>query len=99
MIRIILLVAGASCMTGCMSFSSAPWQEGSVVVAGDTEGMNSLFDGLNGLVAAGKTQDPLADNAHWAHRRGQEQQKTARLLRHTGFMQRLLGASEQGGEK
>jgi hypothetical protein len=70
----------ATSVTGCMSFTPSPFQEGSVVLAGDSEGVRSLMDGLNGLVSNGKTQDPLGDSAHWQHRKQQEQEKTRRRV-------------------
>ena len=74
-------------LSGCMAFTPSPFQRGSVVLAGDAEGVESLMDGLNGLVANGTTQDPVGDSAHWRHRSNQEGQRTRRL----GVFQKLTG--------
>ena len=80
----LLLTMGLS---GCMAFTPSPFQRGSVVLAGDAEGVESLMDGLNGLVANGHTQDPVGDSAHWRHRNNQEVQRSRRL----GVFQKLTG--------
>lgn len=85
--KTIAIALIATTMTGCMSFTPNPFQDGNVVLAGDAEGVRSLMDGLNGLVANGKTTDPLGDSAHWQHRKQQESQRTARI----GFFNKLKG--------
>jgi hypothetical protein len=85
--KTIAIALIATTMTGCMSYTPNPFQDGNVVLAGDAEGVRSLMDGLNGLVANGKTQDALGDSAHWQHRKQQEQQKTNRL----GLFNKLKG--------
>jgi hypothetical protein len=78
-------------LSGCMAFTPSPFQKGSVVLAGDAEGVESLMDGLNGLVANGHTQDSMGDSAHWRHRANQEVQRSKRL----GVFQKLT----EGGVK
>lgn len=85
--RIVLLLVSTTILSGCMAFTPSPFQRGSVVLAGDAEGVESLMDGLNGLVANGHTQDPIGDSAHWKHRGNQEAQRSRRL----GIFQKLTG--------
>lgn len=92
-----LLVITAS---GCgLNYAPAPWQEGSVVLAGDAEGVRAFFDGANGLVSNAKTTDPLGNSAHWQMRAHQETERTKRGCRNCGFIQKLRGETtntEQG---
>lgn len=85
--KIIILTSLSLLMTGCMSFAPSPFQRGSVVLAGDAEGVEALMDGLNGFVANGTTTDPLGNSAHWAHRKEQETQRTRRQ----GVFQKVMG--------
>lgn len=85
----------ATALSGCMAFTPSPFQRGSVVLAGDAEGVESLMDGLNGLVANGTTQDPIGDSAHWRHRANQEVQRSRRL----GVFQKLTGGTGEGAIK
>lgn len=91
-IVIVSLILTAA-LSGCMAFTPSPFQRGSVVLAGDAEGVESLMDGLNGLVANGTTQDPIGDSAHWRHRGNQEVQRSRRL----GVFQKITGS--EGGVK
>lgn len=85
----------ASCpLYGCMAFVPSPMQRGSIVLAGDADGVESFLDGLNGLVASGNTQDPTGDNAHWQHRKHQEEQRTRRHCKNCGFVQKLTGTDK-----
>lgn len=83
----ISIIAVAVWCSGCMAFAPSPFQRGSVVLAGDAEGVESLMDGLNGLVANGGTQDALGDSAHWKHRGLQESERSRRQ----GIFQKLIG--------
>lgn len=88
--RIVLFLTTTIAMTGCMSFAPSPFQKGSVVLAGDAEGVEALMDGLNGFVTNGTTQDPMGDSAHWRHRKEQEMQRTRR----SGIFQKLTGTEK-----
>jgi hypothetical protein len=88
--RIVLFLTTTIAMTGCMSFAPSPFQKGSVVLAGDAEGVEALMDGLNGFVANGKTQDAFGDSAHWKHRKEQETQRTRRA----GLFQKITGTEK-----
>jgi hypothetical protein len=88
--RIVLFLTTTIAMTGCMSFAPSPFQKGSVVLAGDAEGVEALMDGLNGFVANGHTQDPMGDSAHWKHRKEQETQRTRR----SGLFQKITGTEK-----
>lgn len=84
---VIMSFLVSATLSGCLAFAPSPFQNGSVVLAGDAEGVESLMDGLNGLVANGHTQDSIGDSAHWKHRANQEMQRTRRL----GVFQKLTG--------
>lgn len=91
-----LLVAGSfvaasvSLLSGC---ATAHHAGDGVAIAGSPEGIRAFFDGANGLVAAGKTEDPKGDSAFWHHRHAQEQQ----ITRRGGFLGKLLGNNEAKG--
>lgn len=88
--RASIAVLFATCpMYGCALYTTNPAEEGSVIVAGSSEGVRSLFDGLNGLVTNAKTTDPVGQSAYWTGRAYQEEQKTKRICRHCGFLQKL----------
>lgn len=87
--RKVIVAVFLMSLTGCMSFTPSPFQRGSVVLAGDAEGVESLMDGINGLVANGATQDPLGNSAHWEHRRHQEDQRTRRACANCGIYNKL----------
>jgi hypothetical protein len=87
--KAILAVMTAITFSGCMAFTPSPFQRGSVVLAGDAEGVESLMDGLNGLVANGATDDPMGNSAHWTHRRYQEEQRTRRGCSNCGIYNKL----------
>lgn len=91
--KTIIFITLTTALSGCMAFTPSPFQRGSVVLAGDAEGVESLMDGLNGLVANGTTQDPIGDSAHWRHRASQEVQRSKRL----GVFQKLTNSD--GGLK
>jgi hypothetical protein len=88
--RTILFLTITVAASGCMSFAPSPFQKGSVVLAGDAEGVEALMDGLNGFVANGHTQDPMGDSAHWRHRKEQESQRTRR----SGIFQKLTSTEK-----
>jgi hypothetical protein len=88
--RIVLFLTIIVAASGCMSFAPSPFQRGSVVLAGDAEGVEALMDGLNGFVANGKTQDAMGDSAHWHHRKEQESQRTRR----SGIFQKLTSTEK-----
>lgn len=88
----------ATCpMYGCAMYTTNPMEEGSVIVAGSSEGVRSLFDGLNGLVTNAKTADPMGQSAYWTGRAHFEEQKTKRGCRSCGFLQKLTGSDEVQG--
>lgn len=88
----------ASCpLYGCAVYTTNPAEEGSVIVAGSSEGVRSLFDGLNGLVTNARTQDPVGQSAYWTGRAHQEEQKTRRGCKSCGFLQKLTGSDEVQG--
>lgn len=91
--KTIIFITLITALSGCMAFTPSPFQRGSVVLAGDAEGVESLMDGLNGLVANGHTQDSIGDSAHWRHRASQEVQRSKRL----GVFQKLTNSD--GGLK
>lgn len=91
--KTIIFITLTTALSGCMAFTPSPFQRGSVVLAGDAEGVESLMDGLNGLVANGHTQDSIGDSAHWRHRASQEVQRSKRL----GVFQKLTNSD--GGLK
>jgi len=92
-VKTIIFITLTTALSGCMAFTPSPFQRGSVVLAGDAEGVESLMDGLNGLVANGHTQDSIGDSAHWRHRASQEVQRSKRL----GVFQKLTNSD--GGLK
>jgi hypothetical protein len=91
-----VLVAGSfvafsvSVLSGC---ATAHHTGDGLAIAGSPEGVRSFFDGMNGLVAAGKTQDGRGDSAFWHHRHDQEQE----ITRRGGFFGKLFGNDETKG--
>lgn len=90
--RIAIAILITITSSGCMAFTPSPFQRGSVVLAGDADGIESLMDGLNGFVANGTTQDPLGNSAHWEHRKNQEAQRTKRTCANCGLFNKLTSS-------